>query len=707
VQSRPTPTTEDPGIAQVAAQLSAAGQSIDVLALTADAALLAILREAAGSRRVIDAQTPEQIGELMMAGKVGVVVIDTLATGEDSDAFCEQLRAQFPDLVLIVTGTTDDQTQLIKQITSGDIYRFLHKPVSPPRARQFLEAGIRRHMEGRTFTPADMAPPPRRGLVPTVFVAIALVIIGATAAAYYFLSRPSHPVAAKPAEPPAATAPASSANTAKPAASSQTQPPAATQPAQPAPAPAEPSVRTAGKVATAPAPADDRSATLAAAAAALNAGRLIAPAGGSAADLYRRVLSAHPNDPEAEAGLDKIADQLLTSAETAMLEERVDDAARAIEDARTVRPNNMRLAFLSAQLGKERERRLIALARQAAESGNYARAQSYLDRAAQDQKTVSPLLAQARREIAQHRVGTNADNLLKKANDRLQANQLIAPEGDSAETYILAALAADPANVTAQQARRALADQTLAKARQSIDAGDLAGAQQWLTHADNLGANVRNAQRDLDKARQTSTRAAQQAQLAARLDERIVQGRLIAPERDSAAYYWRELRAADPQNARLAPGLQSIGTGLVQQSQASLGKGDLPAAQSAVDEAKALGFSSAALTAQESQIATTRERASFMNNVIDAATLARDKYVAPRYPDAAQRKGTSGWVELEFTVAANGAVKDAEVFRADPPGTFNDAALKAVTQWRYRPIVRNGQAVEQRARLRMRFTLEQ
>jgi protein TonB len=457
---------------------------------------------------------------------------------------------------------------------------------------------------------------------------------------------------------------------------------------------------------TAPAATGERTGLLAAAGAAFDAGRLIAPPGNNALELYRRVLAAHPDDPQAEAGLDRIADQLLTSAETAMLEERIDDAARAIEDARLVRPNNMRLAFLSAQLGKERERRLIALARQAADSGNFTRALSFLDRAAQGQKNVSPLLAQARREIEQRRVGTSAENLLKKANDRLQEDKLIAPEGDSAETYILAALAADPANVTAQQARRTLADQTLAKSRQAIDARDFGAAEQWLTHAEALGANVRTAQRDLDKARQTTARTQQQTQLLARLDERISQGRFLAPERDSATYYWRELKAADPQNARLQPTLQSIGAGLVQQSRANIAQADLAAAQKALDEAKALGYSSASLTAAEQQMSSARERAAFMENIIDAATLARDKYVAPRYPAAAQRKGLDGWVELEFTVAADGTVKDLTVYRAEPAEAFDDAAIKAVSQWRYRPIMRNGQPVEQRARLRVRFALQ-
>ena len=691
VPGSPNLIPEDPTIERVAAQLSAAGQSIDIVALTSDADLLTILHDATGgSRRVLDAATPQQAGELMMAGRVGVVVVDTLATGEDSEAFCEQLRTQFPDLVLIVAGTTEDQTQLVKLITSGDIYRFLHKPVSPPRVRQFIEAGIRRHMEGRTFTPAETAPPPRRGLMPAIFIGIALLIIGATVAAYIFFKEGPRQQAQQPV--------------------TQSAPRSVTPEVRTPATPPQPTLNAPSKASAtpqAPAATDERGRVLAAAGAAFDAGRLIAPPGTSALDLYRQVLATHPGDAQAEAGLDRIADQLLTSAETAMLEERVDDAARAIEDARLVRPNNMRLAFLSAQLGKERERRLIALARQSADAGNFTRAISFLDRAAQGQKNISPLLAQARREIEQRRVGTSAENLLKKANERLREDKLIAPEGDSAETYILAALAADPANVTAQQARRALGDQMLAKSSQAIDARDFVAAEQWLTHAESLGVNVRTAQRSLDKARQSNTRTQQQSQLAARLDERISQGRLLAPERDSASYYWRELRAADPQNARLQPTLQSIGAGLVQQAQASLAQGDAGTAQTALDEAKALGFSSTALTSAEQQTATAREHSAFMGSIIDAATIARDKYVAPRYPSEAQRKGLAGWVELEFTVAKDGTVKDLTVFRAEPAETFDAAAIKAVSQWRYRPIVRDGRVVEQRARLRVRFALQE
>jgi outer membrane biosynthesis protein TonB len=44
---------------------------------------------------------------------------------------------------------------------------------------------------------------------------------------------------------------------------------------------------------------------------------------------------------------------------------------------------------------------------------------------------------------------------------------------------------------------------------------------------------------------------------------------------------------------------------------------------------------------------------------------------------------------------------------ANPTGVFEDAAVKSVSQWRYVPVKRNGRPIEQRARLRMRFAVEE
>ena len=51
----------------------------------------------------------------------------------------------WPDLVLVVVGTAEEQSKVAGQITSGVVYRFLHRPVSAPRVRLFVDAALRRH----------------------------------------------------------------------------------------------------------------------------------------------------------------------------------------------------------------------------------------------------------------------------------------------------------------------------------------------------------------------------------------------------------------------------------------------------------------------------------------------------------------------------------------------------------------------------------
>ena len=73
------------------------------------------------------------------------------------------------------------------------------------------------------------------------------------------------------------------------------------------------------------------------------------------------------------------------------------------------------------------------------------------------------------------------------------------------------------------------------------------------------------------------------------------------------------------------------------------------------------------------------------------------------YPEAARKKGIEGWVELAFTVTPNGTVDGVEVRNASPAEVFDEAATRAVRQWRFEPIVRDGQKVAQRAMVRLRF----
>jgi protein TonB len=79
--------------------------------------------------------------------------------------------------------------------------------------------------------------------------------------------------------------------------------------------------------------------------------------------------------------------------------------------------------------------------------------------------------------------------------------------------------------------------------------------------------------------------------------------------------------------------------------------------------------------------------------------------VMPVYPWRAKTLGVEGWVKLEITVAPDGTVSEASVLSDEPKGTFAEAAIRAIKQWRFRPAFHAGHPVEQRAIQLMEFRL--
>jgi protein TonB len=65
--------------------------------------------------------------------------------------------------------------------------------------------------------------------------------------------------------------------------------------------------------------------------------------------------------------------------------------------------------------------------------------------------------------------------------------------------------------------------------------------------------------------------------------------------------------------------------------------------------------------------------------------LQRVRTVQPDYPPAALAAGREGRVELSFNVDGAGKVRDVRVVQSSPPGVFDEAARRAVRQWRYAP----------------------
>jgi protein TonB len=80
------------------------------------------------------------------------------------------------------------------------------------------------------------------------------------------------------------------------------------------------------------------------------------------------------------------------------------------------------------------------------------------------------------------------------------------------------------------------------------------------------------------------------------------------------------------------------------------------------------------------------------------ADLKPTKRVEPEYPADAARSGTTGFVELEYTVDPSGKVASVSVTNAKPARTFEKAAVSAVKQWEFAPGGGHG-------KVRLDFTL--
>lgn len=77
--------------------------------------------------------------------------------------------------------------------------------------------------------------------------------------------------------------------------------------------------------------------------------------------------------------------------------------------------------------------------------------------------------------------------------------------------------------------------------------------------------------------------------------------------------------------------------------------------------------------------------------------------VEPEYPELAKRARVSGLVIMQVIVNEGGAVEEVKIVRGHP--LLNDAALRAVRQWRYSPYLLNGEPIPVSATVTVKFVL--
>ena len=615
-----------------------------LVVLTRDAALVETLKVLGSEHTVVTVTAESDLAGALVGRQMGVAIIDASSLSTAVEQLTEKLKSQFPDLVLIVAGGVSDQTALTAQITNGTVYRFLHKPVSDQRVRLFVDAAWRRHGEEipTAVSPEESSEPSRNVL----FLGGAAVIALLAAGGWFLTRTPPAPIRAPVAE-------------------------------------------------TTPARDDELESLLKKADAAYASGALIAPPNQSAVDLYKQALRHNSTDPRAAAGLEKIIAYLLSSAENQLAAQHLDEAQKLTDQARAIKPDHIRVAFLSTRIGKERERFVLNQAREAASSGNIEQAIAVLDGTDKDNRQQKKL---------DDRVG----EYLAKAIERLHGGKLVEPAQDNARFFIESARAIAPNEPQVAQAQKELEDRLVTEVRQALAAGNAQTAQQWIDAAAEAGLS-NDEIADLTKEAQrvqTSAKADAMARLTLLFNQRMSEGKLIDPSGDSAKFYLAQLIESDATHPATVLARQALASRTLDEAKAAARRQDYAGARRWLAETHDAGTDDASIAAIEHDMATAQESAKHANEVVSAANLVLARYVPPTFPDAARRSGMSGWVDVQLLVKPDGSVSDVMITGAEPAGVFEQAAVDAVRKWRYEPVERDGHAIDQRARLRMKFALD-
>jgi TonB family protein len=642
------------------------GHQPPILVLSRDTNLVETVKKAA-PRGVPVAFAPDldHVAEKLSNLKPGVLVADTASTA-DVASMVAQLTQHFPELVVVVAGKREDSSSLMQLTAAGRIFRFLLTPLSHGQTRLALEAAVKQHIDlsaagVRLGTANAGGEGGNKNYVMTygALTAGLLVVIGGI---WFGVSQ----FTSDPPVPPVVNQPTA---------------PGAQQP---------------GGVPERP---DPVKAELALAKDAFSQNKFIEPQGESALDLYRSALALDPTSQEAKSGIRSVAEKILERAEASLLAERLEEAIRQIETARDIDSTHPRLSFLDTQVARERERLKLSLANE---------------------------------------VGQRVRTLINTANDRIESGRLIAPANGSAKDALSEARRLDPTDPTVATTIREFTSVLTEEARKSLAAGKIEETQAYIAAARQMGSAgsalgaVERALADAIRAgsagsgpaapttSQNATRrpnsttpSAPAAGSGPNIDamvsdvrQRMSEGKLIDPPGDSARDALSTLRTAAPNRPEVDELSRTLSQRLLDSGRQAMNAKAFERSAQLLTAAKDIGarFNGAAISQAESELTSAREATAAQTNIVSAASLKRVRMVSPVYPDTARKRGIEGWVELAFTVQTNGTVDQVEVRNASPAEVFDDAATRAVRQWRFEPVVRNGEKVEQRAMVRLKFS---
>ncbi len=131
-----------------AAPANAAARAIELLVLSGDGDFIGALKDALGQDYPLHFERDVQKAiELLDKHPIGVVITDMAVNADEVQGLTTQLKHAVPELVTIVASDHSDAHRLIELINSGQVFRFLLKPIKPKQTGIWIESAVSKHLQ--------------------------------------------------------------------------------------------------------------------------------------------------------------------------------------------------------------------------------------------------------------------------------------------------------------------------------------------------------------------------------------------------------------------------------------------------------------------------------------------------------------------------------------------------------------------------------
>ena len=277
----------------------------------------------------------------------------------------------------------------------------------------------------------------------------------------------------------------------------------------------------------------------------------------------------------------------------------------------------------------------------------------------------------------------NPDQLRSEAAKAYGENRLYAPAGNNAMEYYLALRDKQPADAGASSALTDLLPMTVIATEQGISREDFGEAKRLaalIEKADAQHPALARLKAAINSSETATLQRAETQKLTA--EEEAKRQADIVKQREED----QRKQQQEQQRLQAAAGTQPAAAAAQTPAQPSAAAAE--AERQRVAEAERQRAAAAAAEQQRQAAAAAQPAAQPARAA--SSELRAIAQPGPRYPQAAQRAGATGSVQVEFTVASDGSVTGVRVVGSDAPRQFQREfereATAAVKRWQFQPV---------------------